>query len=178
MGRKPVMKPSCPKDHYKQHPGLQIPRVERTNTRDKRQRWGSADILIWKIGHHDDKSQRGAGELRGGGLDALYSLLCRQFNCSSHFGFAAVNCWYGNGSVLFKRRSLVDETKWKLYWMGGLIALDIYILHFMTLLSYCLHPVLTQRAHYYQWRGVDLRRHSYESCLKALLCTHSPSVND
>lgn len=37
---------------------------------------------------------------------------------------------------------------------------------------------LTQRAHYYQWRAVDLCRHSYEGCLKALLYTHSPSVND
>lgn len=41
-----------------------------------------------------------------------------------------------------------------------------------------LHCALTQRAHYYQQRVADPRRHSYEGCLKALLHTHSPSVND
>lgn len=61
---------------------------------------------------------------------------------------------------------------------GRLKVSDVNILHFLTLLSHCLHPALTQRAHYYQWRAVDLRRHSYEGCLKALPYTHSPSVND
>lgn len=41
-----------------------------------------------------------------------------------------------------------------------------------------LHRVLTQRAHYSQQRVADPRRHSYEGCLKVLLYTHSPSVND
>lgn len=51
------------------------------------------------------------------------------------------------------------------------MVLDINMLHFMTLLSPRLPPILTQRAHYYQYRGVDLHRHSYESRLKALLYT-------
>lgn len=70
---------------------------------------------------------------------------------------------------------------WKLYWIGrvgGGEVVDINMVHFMTLLSHCLHPVFTQRAHYCQRRGADLRTHSYESRLKALMCTHSPSVND
>lgn len=153
----------CPEDHYKQHPGLQNPQGTMEQTQEiKRQRWGSTDVFGGKIGHRDDKSRReeqgswGGGW--GGGPDALCSLLWRQFNCSRHFRFAAVNCWYGNGRVLwkkkrlFKMRSLVDRPKWKLHWMGALILPDINI-HFMTLLSHCPHPVLTQRAHYYQWRG-------------------------
>lgn len=153
----------CPEDHYKQHPGLQNPQGTMEQTQEiKRQRWGSTDVFGGKIGHRDDKSRReeqgswGGGW--GGGPDVLCSLLWRQFNCSRHFRFAAVNCWYGNGRVLwkkkrlFKMRSLVDRPKWKLHWMGALILPDINI-HFMTLLSHCPHPVLTQRAHYYQWRG-------------------------
>lgn len=57
----------------------------------------------------------------------------------------------------------MDEANRKLPWMGRLMVLD---------------PILTQRVHYYQERGVDVGRHSYESRLKALLYTHSPSVND
>lgn len=56
---------------------------------------------------------------------------------------------------------------------------ETLLLHALqALLSHCLHPALTQRAHYYQWRAVDPRRHSYEGCLKALPYAHSPSVND
>lgn len=159
---------------------LQILRVEGTNTRNKRQRWGDADILRWKIGHHDDKSQRWAREMGGGrgrgGLYVLYSLLCRHFNHRSHFCFAAVNCRYGNCSVDYEKKK--DGWWTRLKRGRGLGVVDINMLHFMTLLSHCLHPVLTQRAHYCQRRGVDLRRHSYERRLKALLYTHSPSVND
>lgn len=36
------------------------------------------------------------------GGDELYGLLCRQFNCRSHLGLAAVNDCYGNGSALGK----------------------------------------------------------------------------
>lgn len=51
-----------------------------------------------------------------GGLDA--DSLRMQFNCNSHGADMEMKVYYEK--ELFKRRLLVDKTKWQLYWMGGL----------------------------------------------------------
>lgn len=156
MGRKPVMKASA---QY----GSDVPKIitnntvgykslgwkEGTNTGDKRQRWGNRKIQMknknraqWWV-----ESQRAAEELSrdfqhctvcyAGGLTVAVILGLLQLIADTEM---ASCCWW-------TRLSEKDAG-----WGWGLKVVHINMLLFMTLLSHCLHPVLTRTAHYCQWR--------------------------